>query len=225
MRSFRGAFGRTVFSLGMLLTVVIIGGLAMPLMVGADGGNPNLIHACVQKSAGRVRIVGPNEECRSSETSVHWAITGPQGPVGPQGPQGLPGPIGQPGPAGPPGPQGPAGAAGLPGPAGPPGSAGAQGLPGPPGPPGPPGTLNLQYRSTQAVGVARAFCLPGEKLTGGGGFVESNGGGFMEMKLRQSHPISDETGVIAWGSTAIGWQVAASDFSGTVVAFAICALP
>lgn len=32
--------------------------------------------------------------------------------------------------------------------------------------------------------------------------------------------ISDRTGVIAFGSTAIGWQVASSDF--IVVSFAIC---
>ena len=56
------------------------------------------------------------------------------------------------------------------------------------------------------------------KLTGGGGF-SLNGAG-----LQQNHSISDETGVIAFGSTAIGWQVAASDWS-DVQAVVICAAP
>ena len=63
--------------------------------------------------------------------------------------------------------------------------------------------------------VARAFCYPGMKVTGGGGF-SINGTG-----LQQSHPISDTTGAIAFGSTAIGWQVAAADWS-NVQAFVVC---
>jgi hypothetical protein len=66
--------------------------------------------------------------------------------------------------------------------------------------------------------VARAFCPTGTKITGGGGF-SLNGAG-----LQQSFPISDETGTIAIGIVAIGWQVAASDFS-DVQAFVACAGP
>jgi hypothetical protein len=66
--------------------------------------------------------------------------------------------------------------------------------------------------------VARAFCPPGTKVTGGGGFSLSGAG------LQQSHPISDLTGVVAFGTTAIGWQIAASNFS-DVQAYVVCLGP
>jgi len=47
----------------------------------ADEGDASLIHACV-KSGGGVRLVGPDDLCKSSETSTHWGITGPQGEPG-----------------------------------------------------------------------------------------------------------------------------------------------
>src|SRR5215207_5546199 len=83
-------------------------------------------------------------------------------------------------------------------------------------------SMSVQYRSAQDVGMARAFCNPGEKLTGGGGLVEP-GAGNIPAQLRQSHPISDQTGVIAHDNIAIGWQAASSDFTYNVTAFAICA--
>ena len=64
--------------------------------------------------------------------------------------------------------------------------------------------------------VARAFCAPGEKVTGGGGVSMSQAG------LTQNHPISDATGLIAFGTTAIGWQVASQGF-GPVTAYVVCA--
>jgi len=64
--------------------------------------------------------------------------------------------------------------------------------------------------------VARAFCPLGTKVTGGGGFTLNNVG------LAQNYPISDETGVVAYGTTAIGWQVAATDWS-NVQAYVVCA--
>ena len=67
--------------------------------------------------------------------------------------------------------------------------------------------------------VARAFCPAGSIVTGGGGITSGFGVG-----LQQSYPISDETGVIAYGSTAIGWQAAAEDF-GFVQAFVVCVRP
>lgn len=39
----------------------------------ADGGDPALIHACVKKVNGQVRIVGPNDGCLPSESPLHWA--------------------------------------------------------------------------------------------------------------------------------------------------------
>lgn len=65
--------------------------------------------------------------------------------------------------------------------------------------------------------VARAFCPAGYVVTGGGGLTNSG----TPAALQQSYPISDKDGMIAWGATGIGWQVAADDWS-DVLAFAIC---
>jgi hypothetical protein len=42
--------------------------------------------------------------------------------------------------------------------------------------------------------------------------------------LQQNYPIADETGLVAFGSTAIGWQIAASDWS-YVQAYVVCVGP
>ena len=84
--------------------------------------------------------------------------------------------------------------------------------------------ISVQYVSVEATGMARAYCPAGTKVIGGGGFVNGEGKRVSTpVRLRQTHPISDETGAIAFGSTAIGWQAASSDFTGRVVAVAICA--
>jgi hypothetical protein len=46
-------------------------GFTPPLF--SDGGDPALIHACVKKVNGQVRIVGPDDSCLPSESSLHWA--------------------------------------------------------------------------------------------------------------------------------------------------------
>jgi hypothetical protein len=102
--------------------------------------------------------------------------------------------------------------------------AGPQGQQGPTGPPGPSGAATTyNYRlglMIPGTSVARAFCLPGEKVTGGGGF--STGPSASSVGLTQDYPISDASGVIAFGTTAVGWQVASEGF-GTVQAFVTCA--
>jgi hypothetical protein len=88
-------------------------------------------------------------------------------------------------------------------------------------PPASAAALNVTYITAGMVtgtSVARAYCPKGGTVTGGGG-ISLNGAG-----LSQSYPISDATGVIAWGSNAIGWQVAASDWS-NVQAFVVCVGP
>ena len=72
-----------------------------PASAFAHGGDASVIHACVHQSSQQVRIIGPNDACKSQETAVHWAIAGAPGPQGPAGPQGPPGPQGPQGPAGP----------------------------------------------------------------------------------------------------------------------------
>jgi hypothetical protein len=67
------------------------------------------------------------------------------------------------------------------------------------GTPGVPGAATTyRYVSAQGPGgtAVRAFCDPGEKVTGGGGSTTANGSG-----LIQNHPISDASGTIAFGTT------------------------
>jgi hypothetical protein len=101
------------------------------------------------------------------------------------------------------------------------GTQGPKGDPGPPGPPGPSGAVTYTYRFGSifpGTSVARAFCLADEKVTGGGGFAVSPSA----AGITQNYPISDSTGVVAFGTTAIGWQVASEGF-GTVQAYVVCA--
>ncbi len=65
--------------------------IAAAAAVSADGGDGNLIHACVAKG-GDVRIVGPGEACKASEQAVHWGIQGPAGPKGDRGEPAIPPP-------------------------------------------------------------------------------------------------------------------------------------
>lgn len=88
-------------------------------------------------------------------------------------------------------------------------------------PPVPPVVTTYNYRVGGIVAgtsVARAFCQPGEAVTGGGGLATSPA----DVGLMQDFPISDATGVGAFGTTAIGWQVAGEGFGG-VQAYVICA--
>lgn len=39
----------------------------------AHGGDPSLVHACVNKSSGEVKIVSPNATCKPHENAVDWA--------------------------------------------------------------------------------------------------------------------------------------------------------
>jgi hypothetical protein len=153
-----------------------------------------VIRACVQDYTGHLTIVRSNTQCWPNSHLLEWNR---------EGVPGVPGPVGAPGPAGPPG---PAGIAGPQGPAGLPGSSGFS---------------EFQYvfgGMVPGTSVARAMCPPGTKVTGGGGF-SLNGAG-----LQQNHPISDNTGVVAYGSVAIGWQIAATDWS-AVQAYVVCVGP
>jgi hypothetical protein len=179
--------------------ILLVAG-ATTTTVRADGGT---IRACVDVQSGALRIVPRGAPCGRHEASLEWNIAGARGP------QGLAGARGPVGPAGPPG---PAGAIGPVGPSGPAGPAG------PVGPERPASALKLIYVTAgiyPGTAVSRAFCPSGTIVVGGGGVTLNRQG------LQQSYPISDDTGGIAFGSTAVGWQVAASDFS-AVQAFVIC---
>jgi hypothetical protein len=103
---------RTRFMSVIIILAMLFTGVTAVL---AHGGDVNLIHACVSKLDGYVRLIGATASCKKSETALDWGIVGPAGPQGPSGPQGDPGPTGETGPVGPAGLQGPAGADGAPG--------------------------------------------------------------------------------------------------------------
>ena len=100
------------------------------------------------------------------------------------------------------------------------GAEGATGPQGPTGAQGPPGTSTYTaFIGTMVPGtsVARAFCPAGTQVTGGGGSANNWG-----VALSQNHPISDEGGLVGYGTHSIGWQVAAADGS-DVQAYVFCA--
>ena len=78
---------------------VSIGALATGGIVLADGGDPNLVHACLIDGSGadgrpNTIILGPNDACPGGTTPKHWGVQGPAGPAGPAGATGAPGPPG-----------------------------------------------------------------------------------------------------------------------------------
>jgi type VI protein secretion system component Hcp len=97
--------------------LAVVGAFALGSVtrIHAQAG-PAAIRVCVGNS-GTLRLAGPTEVCKGSETLLVWNVQGPQGTTGPTG---ATGPIG---PAGPAGPDGPAGRDGRdaqgPGPAAP----------------------------------------------------------------------------------------------------------
>ncbi len=66
----------SIFPLVMGVVLVVLSS-AVPGTTRADGGDPNLVHACVNPS-GLTRIVGPPDPCRPNEETFHWPK-----PVGP----------------------------------------------------------------------------------------------------------------------------------------------
>jgi hypothetical protein len=183
---------RLAVVLGSVFVLAVAGGVAYATIPDSNG----VIYGCLHDNSGHLRVIDTDSDsCRHHESPLDWNRTGPQGDPGPQGdrgPQGDPGPQGD---LGPPGPQGP------------------QGLPG--------AATTYRYRfggMYPGTSVARALCLPGEKVTGGGGFAVSPS----QAGLTQNHPISDLTGVVAFGTQAIGWQVASQGL-GTVQAYVVCA--
>lgn len=57
----------------VLAAIAVVLSVLLAPPVFADGGDPTLIHACVKKANGQVRIVGPDDACLPSESPLHWA--------------------------------------------------------------------------------------------------------------------------------------------------------
>ncbi|HMH48880.1 MAG TPA: hypothetical protein VK548_01510 [Candidatus Acidoferrum sp.] len=58
--------------LGLAFVLTLVG---ITPMVYAHGGDPTLVHSCVNKSSGEVRIVGASASCKNNETAVDWPAT------------------------------------------------------------------------------------------------------------------------------------------------------
>ena len=98
-------------------------------LVVAHGGDPTLVHSCVNRD-GEIRIVSATASCKREEVALDWNITGPIGATGPKGADGATGAKGADGAAGRDGTAGRDGVAGRDGAAGAKGDTGAQGLAG-----------------------------------------------------------------------------------------------
>jgi hypothetical protein len=57
---------------GMVLALALAG---FAPAVGAHGGDPALVHSCVNKSSGEVKIIAPNGSCKPNETALDWPRT------------------------------------------------------------------------------------------------------------------------------------------------------
>ena len=148
------------------LPLVLVTGVALAAQPGGRQTTNAVIHTCVNKKTGLVRIAAA---CRRGERSMSWNTEGARGA------NGAPGAAGPQGPAGALGAAGPKGDTGAPGAAGPAGAVGPQGPAGPAGPAGPslpsleslngvgchlaaaPGTATLTY---DAGGIATLKCVP-----------------------------------------------------------------
>jgi hypothetical protein len=163
------------------LPLVLVTGVALAAQPHGTKATSAVIHACVKKKTGLVRIVAASVTCRRGESPVAWNAQGARGAAGAAGAAGPQGPAG---PAGAAGPKGDTGAQGA---AGPVGAAGPQGPAGPAGPSlpsleslngvgchlaGAPGTAALTY---DAGGVATLKCVP----SGGGSSAEIRVNEFM----------------------------------------------
>ena len=129
------------FVLGAVVGLALASGVAYATIPDSGG----VIHACMLKNIGTVRIIDPSQgqKCSTSlETPIDWnqkgtaGGRGPTGPAGAIGNRGATGTKGEPGQNGSPGATGPRGPSGL---AGPTGMRGVAGDAGPTGPQGPKG--------------------------------------------------------------------------------------
>ncbi len=60
--------------------LVVAAMLAGAGIANAHGGDTSLIHSCVNKDSGGIRIVGATSHCLRSEASLDWNKEGPPGP-------------------------------------------------------------------------------------------------------------------------------------------------
>ncbi len=71
---------------------VLVAGVAVTWSgLAAAAAGDTTIQACASTANGAMRVLSAGESCKSSETTLTWSVTGPQGIPGVQGPLGIPG--------------------------------------------------------------------------------------------------------------------------------------
>jgi hypothetical protein len=81
--------------ISVLALVFAMGGGAYAFASSSGGG---VIHGCVQKTTGGLRVISGKQKCGKSEKAITWNRTGPRGLQGRTGAQGLQGSTGATGP-------------------------------------------------------------------------------------------------------------------------------
>jgi len=76
------------------LPLVLVTGVALAAQPGGPKVSSAVIHACVKKNTGLVRIVAASAKCRRGESSVAWNAQGARGAAGAAGAAGPQGPAG-----------------------------------------------------------------------------------------------------------------------------------
>jgi hypothetical protein len=178
VREIRGTRAKVLMGCGALALF----GAGYAAAATALAPETDVIHACVNRLTGIVRLTTGLGFCLPGEAAVSWNREGPagdDGAPGPAGPVGPPGSVGAQGPAGPAGPQGPSGMDGQPG------------AIGPQGPPGPTSSMNYTV-------WGRTDCGEGHRVlyTGTVASIFGSGGATSPMCLSDKA----QTNWLAWAN-------------------------
>jgi hypothetical protein len=83
---------RSVSFVAVATAALVGSGAVVALAVTTPIDGNGRIHACFATKSGALRAISPSATCSSTEQSLIWNQTGPQGPAGQPGPQGPAGP-------------------------------------------------------------------------------------------------------------------------------------
>ena len=78
----QGRMKALVMVLGSAAVLLVAGGVVLAHTVPVTSG---VIHTCVN-GGGQLKIIGANDTCPGTQTSLDWNAIGPQGPTGSTGP-------------------------------------------------------------------------------------------------------------------------------------------
>jgi hypothetical protein len=128
-----------------LAMFIALGGSSLAAITRHHGSDRKVLHGCVNKQDGHLRVVSRPSRCGKRERVISFNQRGRRGPAGKRGKTGATGPAGATGQTG------AAGARGLRGPTGPQGERGPQGTTGPQGPIGPSASVSAINYEQQYV--------------------------------------------------------------------------